>query len=328
MRLVVDGGGTKTRACLVTHSEDPPRVVGEGHAGGSNPTALGIEPAMQQVGAAIEQACRAAAPADSRIGEAVIALAGAGQTEIRKQVEAWCRSHGIANSITVTTDIGLILECVSAPTCVILASGTGSFSVARDPTGTTHRCGGFGYLVGDEGSGYWIAAEAIKEATRQSESKSRVSTVESALCRVTATNDLRGLVGKIHAATDPRSALAELCPVVIELAAQGEAISNDVVARASWELARLATSAAEKLGGSDVPIPLYLTGGVLVHARALREAVLAELDSESIDFGPVRTIDNPARSAAEKLVRLEIHLADEVEDVEPGAGPEAREHNP
>ncbi|HET9221200.1 MAG TPA: BadF/BadG/BcrA/BcrD ATPase family protein, partial [Roseiflexaceae bacterium] len=151
--LGVDGGGSGTRALLADRSG---AILGAGAAGPSNHQAIGLEAAAQAIQSAIDMAFRDARVERSRPVAAIcLGLAGAGRPEDRLRFEAWATRQNIARRCAVASDAELVLTAGTPDGWgVALICGTGSIAWGRAPDGRSARAGGWGYLLGDEGSGY------------------------------------------------------------------------------------------------------------------------------------------------------------------------------
>ncbi|MEO0530972.1 MAG: BadF/BadG/BcrA/BcrD ATPase family protein, partial [Planctomycetota bacterium] len=148
--LGVDGGGTKTLARLCRISEGGQlESVGEGRAVGSNPLSVGWDAAQQNLHEAITTAT-----SDTPVDAAVLAVAGCASGDARDQLQQWADQQGFAQRLRVVPDTEPLLADIPSGTAAIgLIAGTGSAAVLRYPDGKSELLGGWGYLIGDGGSG-------------------------------------------------------------------------------------------------------------------------------------------------------------------------------
>src|SRR2546428_1559877 len=101
------------------------------------------------------------------VDRAVVGAAGAGRAQEQRELAAALVAAGIARAARVLADaeVALATAFQSAPG-VIINAGTGSIAYARDDAGRLHRCGGYGWQLGDEGGGYWLGRRALHAAAR------------------------------------------------------------------------------------------------------------------------------------------------------------------
>jgi len=168
--LGIDGGGSTTCAAL---ADARGRILGVGTAGSSNLQIVGLEGVVAAVEVAIQAARRAAGVAsDAPVKVACLGLAGVDRPGDRERVSTALRVRSLAERLLLVSDSELVL----AAGCpegwgLALVSGTGSICFGRAPDGRTARAGGWGYLLGDEGSGFAIAQQALRLAARTADGR-------------------------------------------------------------------------------------------------------------------------------------------------------------
>ncbi|MFI5234481.1 MAG: BadF/BadG/BcrA/BcrD ATPase family protein [Gemmatimonadales bacterium] len=157
----VDVGGTKTTAVVGSATEVLSRANGPGAA---------VRPGRALASAqTIAEVARKALAASGQLSAAVLVVgaAGAGRAPEREELELALVREKIADKVKVTTDIELALVAAfEQEPGIVLSAGTGSIALARDATGATHRAGGYGWQMGDEGSGYGIGRSALGAVSR------------------------------------------------------------------------------------------------------------------------------------------------------------------
>ena len=159
--LGLDVGGTSSRALLLDASG---RRVGYGRAAGGNPAAHGTEAAAANIGRALEPALRGIDPA--QVAGAVIGMAGAGALE-RAVFDLMWASAGLRPAPRVTGDLGIAFAAGTAEPCgTVLIAGTGAIAARIEDGEPTVIADGLGWLLGDEGSGFWLGREAARVAAR------------------------------------------------------------------------------------------------------------------------------------------------------------------
>jgi N-acetylglucosamine kinase-like BadF-type ATPase len=157
--LGIDGGGTSTRALATSETGE---VLGSGESGPSNPLTVGWEAAVAAIREAA-QATNAALPVDA----AFLGLAGVGREAGRTRMLGMLHEAPLARRMELGIDAEIALAGAHAgKPGAIVAAGTGAIALAKDREGNLHRADGWGHLLGDEGSGYWIGREALRWVCR------------------------------------------------------------------------------------------------------------------------------------------------------------------
>lgn len=298
--LGVDGGGTKTVAWLASTDGGELQVVGRGEAGSSNPQAAGWSTALDNVQCAIDRALLAAGAGRARVRAACLALAGAGRDSDRQRVEDWARRSGFAEQVLVTHDALPVLAAgTPGGVGVAVISGTGSLAFGRNSAGQTARAGGWGYLIGDEGSGYAIARQALQAAARAWDGRGPQTALSDRLLAELGLAQPSELIHAVYGRQQDRHWLAGLAPVAVEAADAGDPIAGRIIDEAAADLAAMCAAVAKQLGFSSGPARLYLAlaGGLLVNAASARNRLLQKIRERDFDQIEVQLVPEPVAGA-------------------------------
>ncbi|MFF1828757.1 N-acetylglucosamine kinase [Paenarthrobacter sp. NPDC058040] len=265
----LDIGGTKTRG--VRFEDGVP--VRDGSAGSSN---------VQNV--TREQAKANLAELFGLIGGGSIAevYAGSGGIDTDEDAQALAdliAPHVPGARITVVHDSRLLLAAGGASTGVAVIAGTGSAAWGRNQAGEEARAGGWGYLLGDEGSGYWLGREAVRHSLRRMNQGLEPDALSSALLESCGVDEPGKLIALFHSPETGRRFWAQQARLVVEAADSGDETSVALVNQAGQDLADLATQAVRQLG---IDGPVILGSGLGMNVVRLQEAFKARLAEAGI----------------------------------------------
>lgn len=283
----VDAGGTKTAVVVVDGERELARAVGA--------------PGAVRAGRALVAASRITAAVRRALTDAnllhgdvlVVGAAGVGREPERSELREILRGERLAERVIVTGDLDIALEAAYGEgPGIVLVSGTGSVAVGRTPDGTTHRAGGLGWQMGDEGSGYAIGRAALLAIGRARDGRGPATILAQEMATA-ARMDFDALV-RWSTSAEPGE-VAALAPVVLEAAAGNDAVARGIVESAADDLASLALAIVEKFPGKS-NVPVALAGGNLQPDRALRPLVLARL-AKIGRASPVQAPLDPAMGA-------------------------------
>lgn len=255
--LAVDGGQSSTLALL---ADLDGTILGYGRGGPSNHY---NEPGGPQ---RLESALRDAtgnALKSARQSVDSVAHVCLGMTGSHPQAKLIAQSLFPAAHVQLHHDsvTALMGASVAQPGVVVIA-GTGVVAYGRLDSGEEARSSGWGYLIGDEGSGYWIGIEAIRAACRASDGRGEPTALLRLIPEHLQVNDLAALHRKLYAQELSRRELAALAVVTSGAAREGDAVAVRLLQLAGQELAQAALAVIANLGQIDAGLHIYLTGGV------------------------------------------------------------------
>jgi N-acetylglucosamine kinase-like BadF-type ATPase len=290
----VDIGGSKTHGIRAVDGAP----VAEAVAGSANVAAVGVAEAGRQLAALFAQL-------DPRGVEAVCAgAAGADGTGSIAAITGLIADLVPGAQVSVVHDARLVLAAEGLDDGVSLIAGTGSVAWGRRGDGTEARAGGWGHLLGDEGSGYRVAIDAVRHALDRMDAGEPADPLTDALLASCDLVDRTELIDFVYVRQDRRY-WAERAAVVAELAAQGDPAAAGIVDAAADALAALATRV---LGRLDLAGPVVLGGGFAVHQPMLQQAVRERLPGTDVRVlthapavGAVRLAAALTRAEMEKL---------------------------
>jgi N-acetylglucosamine kinase-like BadF-type ATPase len=295
--LGIDAGGTKT-ICLL--ADEQGRILSEARGGGANlKTAgeLGVEKVLHTV---MEEAL-----GDRQVVPSVVCLgmAGADRAADAHTVRAIMRRIGYKAKTLVVNDalIALVAGAGDAPGVAVLA-GTGSIVYGRNSDNQAARAGGWGHILGDEGSGYWIGRKALVAVVREGDGRGPATLLTP---RVFAHFGIASISDLVQLLYDRDAALpfvAALAPVVQGARDDGDDVASLILTRAADELILAATSVVGRLGMTLEGFPFVLAGGIFSGLPWL----LAELERRLPGIAPRASVKRLRSDPAVGAVRLAL----------------------
>lgn len=294
--LGVDGGGSKTLAVIVNESGEE---IGRGLASGANYNSVGLETAIQHVRAAVEQAVRAT-------GGVTLHRAWLGLAGIDRQADHDAllpHLNDLAEQVLLTNDGELLLAGLDNAVGVVLISGTGSIALGRDTDGHRARSGGWGHILGDEGSGYIIAQQALQAVVRASDGRGPQTALRERILQAWNLQNTDELIGEIYGEPD-KAKIASLSSWVMISARAGDQVAATILQHAAKELALAVNAVCQALNFSSQEIPLALGGGLLINEADFCTQVIHQIRHYQL-IGQVALVEHPTLTAARAARHLD-----------------------
>ena len=281
--LGIDAGGSKTRALLANERGD---IVAAASSGGANLRTDGELEVERMLHAVIEEACAAAG---ARPDAVALGIAGAGRPEDAEVLRAVLRRIGFRERVVVTNDAHIAFIAGSDRRVgLALVCGTGSIAWGRNAAGESARAGGWGWRVGDEGSGYWIGERAIRLVLRARDGRAPSTRLEAALLEHFSVRDPEQIVNAIYDGVYPRHQVALFAVAVERAANAGDRVAAGILSDAADELVLAAESVVSRLGLVGAPYDVVLSGGTFRAIGTLERAVADRLASPDARVLPLQ----------------------------------------
>jgi N-acetylglucosamine kinase len=298
--LGIDAGGTKT-VCLL--AADDGTIVSTARRGGANLQAVGeleVEKVLHDV---MEEVL---AGADVVPAAICVGIAGVDRPDDFATVRGIMRRIGQKTRVLVVNDALIALEA-GAPDQpgVVIISGTGSIAYGRDGAGHAARSGGWGYVLGDEGSGYWIGREALRAVLREAEHRGPRTTLTPMLLQHFDVTAAQGLIHHVYHGQLKPTAIGALAASVQTAFAEGDPVATEILAGAARELEAAALSVARRLDLVGSRFPFILAGRIFRSMPWLAHELSRRLPIES----PGSRAELLTREPAEGAVALALQEA-------------------
>ena len=258
----IDGGGTKTRAVVAT--EDG-RLIADLTVDGCNINRFGWEKAQQVLDELFEQ-IHSALPADTAVAAIYLGMAGVDREPDRLRMQEWVQSKWLDSASRVEHDAMPALVAGSGGGGgIVLIAGTGSIAFGIDPSGREQRVGGWGYLIGDEGSGYDIGRKALQAVMKSHDGRLPQTLLTALLLERYGVELPSGLIPVAYSDTFSKEQMAEVTRYVFQAASAGDEVALGLLNGAADDLSELVEVLLKKLDFAGHRVPVVATGG-LFHA--------------------------------------------------------------
>ncbi len=271
--LGIDGGGSKTVCVLMN---DLRQVLGRGEAGASNYQSIGMEASLESIQSAIHTAVNDANKITNTITlEAIsLGLAGVGRAsdiEVVKNLVQDLQNSKIlplnwslqpANIVICNDAFIALVGGIGHDVGIVVAVGTGSIVFGRNHQGITKRVGGWGYILGDEGSAYKIAVAGMNAALKSYDGREVKTSLIEAFKQHLDLENIEELIEVIYRRKWGVKQIAALAPIVDFAAASGDEVANNIIDDAVKELVKATSTVIDAIFSPDSILEVVTTGSV------------------------------------------------------------------
>ncbi len=291
--LGIDAGGTKT-VCLL--ADDRGEVVAQTRASGANLQVMGefgVEKVLHRV---MEETLD---DRDIRLDAICLGIAGVDRPRDAQAVNDIMRRIGQKTRTVVVNDALVALVAGAGTIRPVWSSSPEPGRLPTDaiPTGRAARAGGWGYLLGDEGGGFWIGRAALSAVVRQFDQRGPATLLTDLVLKQMQLSTPAEVIHAIYDRGLQRHAIAGLAGVVQRAMEAGDAVAGEILERAATELAAAAASVVTRLGMRGDVFPTVLAGGMFKGIPSLVTSVTTRL-AEVAPRSEVRRLEiEPANGA-------------------------------
>lgn len=282
--LGIDGGGSKT-VCVIL--DETGRVLGRGEAGPSNYHSVGIEAADREIQSSITQAV--ASTDGIRVDAICVGLAGVARPRDMQVTQSLVQQlqSKLALPITWALQPSHTIICNDAlialwgglgdDTGIVAIAGTGSIVFGRNNRGCTQRVGGWGYILGDEGSAYHIAVSGMRAALRASDRRGEPTSLQEHLQEHLGLKSLEDLIEVVYQRGWGVKDIAALAPIVDRAAASGDEVAKTIIEQAAQELVLATQVVIDALFSRHEDFEVVTTGSVWRGKSLLRDKFTTQI---------------------------------------------------
>ncbi len=276
----IDGGGSTVRAAVVA---DDLTIIGQATGSTVNPNVVGRDRAKASIQAVMRDALTAANCGAADVQAAGIGVAGAEAV----YAEAWLREvvSAVLPDARIATPAGdheiALVGAHGQRRGLLVLSGTGSLACGIGHAGEFKLVGALGYLLGDEGSGFWVGMEGMRAAMRGDDGRGRKTLLTQAILTEIGVQSVLDVVPWTYQGDHARTKdIAALARVVLAVAEQGDAVANEIAWRAANELLLAVRAVQHQLNMEKLPMAFF--GGLLSAPNPLSRMLCGMLGLDSI----------------------------------------------
>ena len=299
----IDGGGTKTKCVCVNEKL---KIISQAETGSTNPHTIGFDQSAENLINLINQSCLKANI--KVIDSVVIGIAGGGRAEhadklFKSIIDLAGSTTVLWKRLKILSDAEIALEgAFSGRTGFILIVGTGSIIFGKNKSGNIIRAGGFGKVIGDEGSGYSIGRKGLNAVAREFDGRGKKTLLTQILNKKYKIANQHNLITKVYSGEFDIAGVAES---VIKAAEENDLVCNKILQTEIEELLFHIKTITRKT--DEKKINLCLGGGLLL-SKNLYSVLLKKKIKETFENLVLRKADYLPEIGAVLLAKKYLKL--------------------
>jgi glucosamine kinase len=291
-----DGGGTKTLGVL---ADLEGKEIARCKVGAGNPNVVGLDAATTNLLDLLAACCAPAGVEMHSIGAVVFGLAGVGSATVRgrlaEALSAGAEARGWGKvPFALETDARIALEgAFGGEPGVVMIAGTGSILIGKLPDGSVATVGGWGRLLGDEGSGFGIGWEALRAVARDIDNRAEAHLLRSVFAERVGWQTRDAIIASVY---QEKFDLATLAPIVLEAAEKGDAAALRILHEGAGHLVDQLAAMIARMD-SRKPVGVVFVGGLIEQGTAYTRIVTETITSRIPQAFVAKAQYHPAQGA-------------------------------
>jgi N-acetylglucosamine kinase-like BadF-type ATPase len=280
----IDGGGTKTTGVIVASTGEVKAIAEVGATNINTIGSVGVELEIQKL---IAELKKIDINAFNQISVVFAGMAGAGNDRNNAELESIIgRATEKCIHCYVDTDaISALYSGTLGQAGIVHISGTGSIAFGINQEGENERVGGWGYLVGAEGSGFAIGQEAIKGLFDRYDNRKAGTQLDEKILRYFSSTEPPDVIPIIYGHSDSRKLIASIVPLVFAATDEGDQVAQQILFKTAKDIAKNIKRLVPKLyRSSETKIPVVLTGGLFTRKEWFIPTIKEQLETTGLKY--------------------------------------------
>ena len=305
LMIGLDGGGTKTVAVLARGGKKDFSIIGRGVSSASNPRVVGFDNAICAINDAVRHAFTDAKIPVMKPGLLVAGISGAGREEEKNILHKGISN--LAKKVVITTDASLVLEeGLMEGWGIAVISGTGSMVLGKNQQGESFRSGGWGNILGDEGSAYALGMGALKLVTQIADGRKKTSLLNEKILANLQITHAQEIVAMFSGKKLEKARIAGLAIEVLHAQEHGDQNAAVLINEQAGLLSACVVAVYNQMKIKDEMVPLTLAGSLLCKSDEYRRIFFEHLSNANIKVGMLTLVHEPALGALRLAVNLKL----------------------
>ncbi len=278
----IDGGGTNTIGYLADYNCN---ILAVAKGDTSNYLSAGIVKAKESINGVISSLCYMQGIRKDEIKLISLGLAGVGRAENIRTIKSIFLELGINCNILINNDAYIsLVGAHGKDEGIILISGTGSIALGVNKNKDVFRVGGWGHILGDEGSGYYFGKKGLTAIMKAYDGRGKSTLISDKIFRYLNITNIDEIVQYVYSDINNKSKISNLSKLVIEAAEENDEVASSIIDKGIQELIDITMTIVDKI---KEPMNIALAGGIFDNSQFIKDKFLKELNVKNSQLNVV-----------------------------------------
>lgn len=297
----IDGGGTKTKLVRCTLDGT---VIDSYMSGPSNILSSGYGVVRQSIHDVIIDAVINSGDCFEECRAMCIGIAGAARESVKVQLEAIIRETGYKGPLIITHDAETaLIGGTDGEEGILLIAGTGTICYGENKEGKTHRVGGWGHIIGDEGSAYSIGVKILNAIMRAYDKRGQETILTELVLKRLALETVEDIIGEVYKVGASKQDIAGYAILIEEACNRGDEVALKIIDETIDALVEAANTNIHCLDFENKSTKVIINGSVLINNKRIQEGFCNKLQLLYPKVEVSYMIQDAAYGAAIKAIR-------------------------
>jgi N-acetylglucosamine kinase-like BadF-type ATPase len=271
----IDGGGTKTLGYI---GDECGNIICKHILGASNYLSVGEVNTKQVLTNLLKSLCQDAGITLEEVKIISLGMAGLAREKDKIVIENILNSIGYQNQVIMNSDAYTsLIGALGNKTGVVTICGTGSICMGINGAGAITRAGGWGHVISDEGSGYYIGMSCLKAIMRSYDDLEKYTLLRDKVLEFLELKAETDIINYLYSETTKKKDIASIAPIVFRIAEQGDEVANKIVNEAVDRLFEITMKVIEKVNNKALETTVAFDGGILKNVMLIRDRFTKKL---------------------------------------------------
>ncbi|SHG46762.1 N-acetylglucosamine kinase [Ornithinibacillus halophilus] len=293
--LGIDGGGTKTKGVIASSTGE---IAAEATVGPSNPNSVSKEQLENEFTLLFNELMQKSGELFSEVKHIYAGMSGVEHPVTKSEMSQLITNIIPGQNVTITNDaITALYSGTLGKPGIVQIAGTGSITYGLNEEGKFGRVGGWGYLLGERGSGYALGSDALKAVFATHDGLGEDTLLLHSILKKFETSELPNIVKLIYQSKNSKELIASISKLVFEAYDQGDSVASSIIRNNAQNIGDSIACLIKRMFNQKLTIPVVLVGGVFKRIDVLEPLIMNSVQGHEVSINLISPNIEPVGGA-------------------------------